>query len=284
MAARPKTLAASIAPVIIGTAMACADGLQHWPSAIAALFGALFIQIGTNFSNDYFDFKKGADRSDRIGPTRVTQAGLVSPRAMRLAIIFSFAVAVYVSVYLIGRGGLPIAIIGVISILCGLLYTAGPLPLGYLGLGELFVLVFFGPVAVGGTYYVQTLEITPLILISGLAPGLLSVAILTVNNLRDIEEDQKSDKRTLAVRFGRNFAIGEYFFSITAASFIPVALYLITQDYPFSLSAASILFLAYPAFRTVFTKTDGPSLNNTLAYTGKLLLWYSIIFSFGWLR
>ncbi|MBW1752269.1 MAG: 1,4-dihydroxy-2-naphthoate polyprenyltransferase, partial [Deltaproteobacteria bacterium] len=201
-AARPKTLWASVAPVVIGSAMAFESGGLHIMSALSALLGAVLIQIGTNFANDYFDYYTGADSTDRLGPTRVVQAGLVQPTTMKAAFIAVFALAVVPGAYLIWRAGLPLFVIGVLSILCGILYTAGPYPLGYVGLGELFVILFFGPVAVGGTYYVQTLQISVPVIISGLAPGLFSVAILTVNNLRDVKSDHRAGKKTLAVRFG----------------------------------------------------------------------------------
>lgn len=283
IAIRPKTLWASVCPVLIGTAMAYGDGVHHWLSALAALTGAVLIQMGTNLANDYFDYKRGADTPQRIGPLRVTQAGLVSPLVMTVVIVLVFLLAGLLSLYLINRAGWPIAIIAILSILSGLLYTAGPFPLGYLGLGEIFVLIFLGPVAVGGTYYVQSLEINPAVILSGLAPGLFSVAILTVNNLRDIEGDRQSGKKTLAVRFGKTFAMAEYFFAVLIACLIPVGIHVMTESYPFSLAAVLTAFLAFPALRTVLTKSDGPSLNEALAYTGKILFVYTVLFSIGWL-
>ncbi len=158
-AARPKTLWASAAPVVMGTAMALADGALHAPSALCALLGALLIQVGTNYANDYSDFVKGADTEARIGPVRATQSGLVSPRTMKRATALVFLLTLVPGAYLVYRGGWPLVAIGVVSILCGILYTAGPWPLGYIGVADLFVLVFFGPVAVGGTYYVQAQEL-----------------------------------------------------------------------------------------------------------------------------
>ena len=283
LAARPKTLWAAVAPVMIGTAMAFEAGGGAWLPAIAALFGAVMIQIGTNLANDYFDYKSGADTEERIGPMRMTQAGLVKPETMKIAFALAFSLAGCAGAYLTIRGGWPIVIIGVLSILCGIIYTAGPFPLGYIGLGDLFVLVFFGPVAVGGTYYVQTLAITKSVIVSGLAPGLFSVAILTVNNLRDLDGDAKVGKKTLAVRLGRSFARLEYLFSVVIASAIPGLLFLYQWKRPFSLIALVVPFLALPSIRTVFTSTDGETLNKILASTGKLLLLYSILFSVGWL-
>ena len=158
MASRPKTLPASIAPIVIGSAIAYKNGVFHFLSACFCLLCAVLIQIATNLCNDYFDFKKGADTNDRIGPTRVTQSGLISPYKVKTAFIFVFSLAILASLYLVYRGGWPIVLIGFLSISSGILYTAGPRPLGYIGLGELFVLIFFGPVAVAGTYYVQSLQ------------------------------------------------------------------------------------------------------------------------------
>jgi len=282
LAGRPKTLPAALVPVIMGTAMAYGDGVYHIPAALAALLGALLIQIGTNFVNDYADFKKGTDNGERIGPLRVTQAGLVTPTQMKFAIALVFFLTVLAGLYLVYRGGWPVVIIGVLSIVSGALYTAGPYPLGYLGLGDIFVLIFFGPVALAGTYYVQALTINWIVILAGLAPGLLSVAILTVNNLRDIDGDTKAGKKTLAVRFGRNFAKNEYFYSILLACLIPVIIFFITGQYKFASLATLTLFFAPKPLKAVFSQTDGPSLNNALAGTGKLLLIYGILFSIGW--
>jgi len=283
LAARPKTLWAAVAPVLIGTAMAFGSGHGAWLPATAALFGAVMIQIGTNLSNDYFDYQKGADAGDRLGPMRVTQAGLVKPETMKVAFAAAFALAGGAGAYLTWHAGWPVIVVGGLSILCGILYTAGPFPLGYVGLGDLFVLVFFGPVAVGGTYYVQALDITGTVIVSGFAPGLFSVAILTVNNLRDIDGDAKVGKKTLAVRFGRSFARMEYFLSVLIASVIPALLFLSNGQHPVVLATLVVPVFAVPSIRTVFTSADGATLNQILAATGKLLLLYSILFSVGWL-
>jgi len=282
MAARPKTLPAGAAPVVIGTAMAWADGGMHVASALCALLGSILIQVGTNFANDYFDGSKGTDTPDRLGPTRVTQTGLVSPKAMRLATALAFALACVPGLYLVWRGGWPFIVIGLLSILCGILYTGGPYPLGYLGLGDLFVLIFFGPVAVVGTYYVQALSINPWVVVAGVAAGLFSVAILTVNNLRDVEQDRRAGKRTLPVRFGRSFARWEYVCAVVGASgVIPVGLCVATGRWGVLVSML-VLLLAAPTIRVVITRTDGPALNAALAATGKLLLMFSLLFSVGW--
>ena len=282
MAFRPKTLCASIAPVFIGFAMAFGDGVYHVPTAIICLMAALAIQIGTNIANDYYDFKKGADTSERIGPTRVTQAGLLKPGAVKKAFILSFVLATLLSVWLVYRGGWPIAVIGISAILSGIFYTAGPLPLGYIGLGDVFVLVFFGPVAVAGTYYVQSFEMNAAVILAGLGSGLISVAILTVNNLRDIDSDSRVGKRTLAVRFGRSFALFEYVFCMTTAALTPVLIYGLIQDHIGILMCAVVAILAIPSIVTVATRSDGPSLNKALAATGRLLFVYSVIFAVGW--
>ena len=284
LAARPKTLWAGICPVIIGTVLAIDAGAFHPLWAALALVGAILIQIGTNFANDYFDWIKGADTVARIGPLRATQAGLIEPQTMLRGTIIVFAAAALIGAILTFRGGWPIFVIGVSSILCGVLYTAGPRPLGYLGLGEVFVLIYFGPVAVAGTYFVQTLSISPLVILIGLAPGLFSVAILTVNNLRDIEGDRRAGKRTLAVRLGRPFTRIQYLCSLCVATLIPALAYWIGGGkHPLSLLAVLVLLLALPAIRTVFVSTDGPRLNQVLGATGRLLLIFTVVLSTGWL-
>lgn len=283
MAFRPKTLAASVTPVMIGTAMAFGDGLGHTGYAVLCLLTALSVQIGTNIANDYFDFIKGADTSERIGPTRVTQAGLIKPNTVRLGFIFAFTITALCCAFLVVRGGWPFAVLGVLSIVSGILYTGGPKPLGYIGLGDIFVLIFFGPVAVAGTYYVQTLELNTAVVASGLGPGFISCAILAVNNMRDIESDRKTGKKTLAVRFGREFAQHEYYICLVSAALLPVFIYAMIDDHMPVMWASIILFPAASVLHTVFTKTDGPALNDALAQTGKILFIYSVIYSIGWI-
>lgn len=282
-AIRPKTLYAAVAPVFMGTMMAFSDGVHNFTIASLALAGALSIQILTNLINDYWDFKKGADTKDRIGPPRVMASGLVTPGQIKTAIAITILIAVAVSAYLIYKGGAPIAVIAAISIVAAFLYTAGPAPLGYLGLGEIFVIIFFGPVAVAGTYYVQSLEVNPAVIWAGVAPGFLSAAVLAVNNIRDIATDKIANKRTLVVRFGRSFGYTEYLFLVLGSSLIPVVIYSFTQDHLMSLVACSISLWAIPMIKTVLTANDGPSFNRALADTAKLLMIYSLLFSLGWL-
>jgi 1,4-dihydroxy-2-naphthoate octaprenyltransferase len=213
----------------------------------------------------------------------MTQAGIVAPETMKKAFITAFVLAFCAGLYLIWRGGMPVLIIGVFSIVCGILYTGGPFPFGYYGLGDLFVLIFFGPVALGGTYYVQALKLTPEALIAGLAPGLLSVALLTVNNLRDLETDRISGKNTLVVRWGKDYARMQYMAALLGAMAIPLVLYISTNAHSHAVLAIVSLFVARRAIRTVFLKEPGIDLNNALADTGKLLLVYSVIFSGGWI-
>lgn len=283
IAARPKTLWAAAAPVLLGTAMAAEAGGFHLPSALCALLGALLIQVGTNFSNDYADFLKGADTDARKGPLRVTQAGLVTPGAMRVATAVVFGLAVAAGLYLIGRGGWPVLLIGVLSILSGLLYTVGRYSLAYLGLADLFVLVFFGPVAVAGTYYVQTLDLDPLVPVMGLGPGLVSVAILLVNNIRDVDEDRAAGKKTLVVRLGRSFGVILYALCIGAAALLPAAVFAWIGTHPWAMLGAAILLPAVPAVRTLRASRDPGRLNPLLGATSRLLLLYSVLVSVGWI-
>ena len=283
LALRPKTLGAGTAPVLIGTAMAFETGKGHMLAAIAALAGALLIQIGTNLSNDYFDYVKGADTEERLGPLRASQAGWIKPEIIFRSSLFVFATAVLIGIFLVWRGGWPIVMIGTISVISGILYTGGPYPLAYNGLGEIFVLIFFGPVATLGTYYVQTLEFSSEVFIAGLAPGLFSTALLAVNNLRDISTDQKVQKKTLAVQFGSRFARIEYIFCIIGALLIPMILVYIHQKYWFSLAACLSVIPIVPALQGIISGDSGEILNETLAKTGKILLIFSILFSAGWI-
>ena len=225
IASRPKTLFASISPVLLGTALAYSRGLGDGLAAFLAFLGAIFIQIGTNLANDYWDAKKGADRADRLGPVRVTSAGLLKPRTVFWGMALCFAVASLAGLCLIARAGWPVAVIGVVSILCGILYTAGPFPLAYVGLGDIFTFVFFGLVATSGTYFVEAREFSMTSLILGTVPGFYSVVLIALNNLRDRESDLLSNKKTLAVRFGADFARWEIAVCLFAPCLVPLWLW-----------------------------------------------------------
>ena len=281
-AIRPKTLWAAFAPVLIGGAMAVEAGVFHFVSALLALIGAVCIQIATNFYNDFADFEKGADTDDRKGPTRVTQSGWVSPQSMRVATFLVFGLAVLSGIYLMFRGGVPIIIIGILSIVSGVMYTAGKYSLAYVGLGDLFVLIFFGPVAVGGTYYVQALGINLTVLVAGIAPGLLAVAILLVNNIRDREEDRLAGKKTIVVRYGHTFGISCYAFSIFGAALIPLLLFLMSGTHVWALLAMLILFPGWINLSKLIKTPPSPKLNPILGATARLLLIYSVIFAICW--
>ncbi len=283
-AARPRTLPAALTPVLMGAALAAGAGAFHAPAALAALLGALLIQISANYANDYYDFVKGADTQERQGPTRATQAGLVSPQSMKRAMLLTLALAAAPGMYLIHRGGWPILAVGLLAMLFAVLYTGGPLPLGYIGAADVFVLVFFGPIAVAGTYYVQAQSLTATPIVAGLAPGLLSTAILTVNNLRDVEQDRAANKKTLAVRFGIAFARWEYLVAATTAIMvIPVVVCLTEGGGWGALASMAMMLPAAKCVRTVLTERDGATLNACLAATGKVLLGYGLLFSLGWL-
>ncbi|MDD3520794.1 MAG: 1,4-dihydroxy-2-naphthoate polyprenyltransferase [Actinomycetota bacterium] len=283
---RPKTLAAGICPVLMGLAVAFYDNLYilDWLTAVLTFFAAILIQAGTNLSNDLFDYIKGADNKKRVGPLRIMQSGLVTKKEMLWAIFIVFFLATVCGVFLVLRGGLPILIIGIISIICGFLYTAGPKPIGYMGLGELFVLVFFGIVAFAGTYYIQTLVFFPMLIVMGLIPGFFSVAILSANNLRDIRTDKEAGKNTLAVIFGYRFAVFEYVFCMIAPYLIlAVTVPILKNHYLSLLSLTSILFAVKPIKIVLDKKNHQPEyLISVLEKTGQVMLIFSIIFCITW--
>lgn len=280
LAARPRTLPAAVAPVVVGMALAIAHGVFAWGPVLAAALGACFIQIGTNFANDYFDFKSGADTAERLGPTRVTQAGLVTPAQIKVATAIAFGLAMLCGLYLTWVGGWPIVAIGLLSILSGIAYTGGPFPLGYNGLGDLFVFIFFGLVAVGGTYYVQALSYHPMALAVAIPVGLLATAIIVVNNLRDADTDVVAGKRTLAVIFGKGFAKAEYLALLAVSYLVPVVLIALGKLSWWGLLTLLSLPLAVSLIRQVHTVT-GPALNPVLGRTGQLLMVYALLFSLG---
>ena len=301
MASRPRTLPAALAPVFIGTAAAY-NQLQHgfvtgsahsgqllitvegtgafrWGTFLAALVGAIFIQIGTNLANDYSDAKRGTDTEDRLGPVRVTASGLAAPRRVLYATWAAFGVASIAGLYLAFEVGWIIILVGVLSIAAGVLYTGGPKPYGYEGLGEVFVFIFFGLVAVNGSYYVQLeqLDLAPFIL--SLPIGLLSAAILVVNNVRDIDTDRRAGKRTLAVRLGRERTRDLYSAMIALAYVILPFVMLAGSNWLPALLALITIPLAAKPMRAVRTRTDGPALNAALGQTGALLAAFAVVAS-----
>jgi 1,4-dihydroxy-2-naphthoate polyprenyltransferase len=282
MAARPRTLPAAIAPVLVGTAAAVeATEDLHVGAFLAALVGSIFIQVGTNLANDYSDAKRGADTADRLGPVRVTSSGLVAPRRVLWATWLAFGVAVAAGIYLATVAGAVIIAVGAVSILAGVLYTGGPRPYGYEGLGELFVFLFFGLVAVNGSYYVQLEELDWLPFGLSVPVGFLATAILVVNNVRDIDTDRRAGKRTLAVRIGRERARALYTGLVTGA-FVALPVALLAADGP-ALALLGLLAapLALAPWRAVQTATDGPTLNGALAGTGALLAAFSVLVTAG---
>jgi len=280
MAARPRTLPAAISPVLVGTSLAGSEGTFRPLAFVAALIGSVFIQIGTNLSNDYSDARRGADTEDRLGPVRVTAGGLVPPRKVLVATWLAFGIAVAAGIYLIAIAGWELLIVGLASIAAGVLYTGGPLPYGYQGLGELFVFGFFGIVAVVGSYYVQTEHLRGLAFTLAVPVGLLAAAILMVNNIRDIDTDRRAGKRTLAVRLGRRRA-RRLFAATVYVPFLWLVGVVIGSGMPWLLLAWLSAPLAPPLVRTVASRTDGPSLNRALAGAGRLLAAYSVLLSGG---
>ena len=290
LASRPKTLPAATAPVLVGSAVAWDQGGFALPPAAAALAVALLVQIGANYANDYFDFVQGADTDERIGPTRVVQAGLLSPRAMLAATAAVFALAMAAGLYLVLRAGWPMLWVGLASIAAALWYTAGGRwSMGYLGLGDPFAFLFFGPVAVATTCHVQTLTWPAEAFYASLPVGFLTVAILVVNNVRDIPTDRASGKRTLAVRLGRGFSIAEWSALVTAAFLAPLVHWGLGLEAgpiggPTVLLPLLTLPLALPPLRKLLEPPGagtGPRLNRALAETARLLLVYGLLYALG---
>jgi len=281
MAARPRTLPAAVAPVLVGTALAGQAGVFHPLTFVATLVGAIFIQVGTNLSNDYSDARRGADTEDRLGPVRVTAGGLVPPRQVLMATWVSFGVAVLVGIYLVAVAGWELLLVGGASILAGVLYTGGPRPYGYEGLGELFVFAFFGIVAVTGSYFVQAKELPWEAFVLAVPVGLLAAAILMVNNIRDLETDRRAGKRTLAVRLGRHRARRLYALMVYVAFFLAPLPWVLGSLSAWLLLPWLAMPLAVPLVRTVANHTDGPTLNAALARTGMLQLVFCLLLSAG---
>lgn len=278
MAIRPKTLPAAVAPVIAGTAVAIHEGGAHWPSAIFAMVTALLLQIAANLANDALDFRRGADTAERLGPVRTTSSGLVSAEAVLKATALVLGLAVLTGLPLVLRGGWPILLLGLAAIACAVAYTGGPFPLAYLGLGEVFVLLFFGLAAVAGTAWIQTGELTGLAIATSIPIGALAVAILVVNNLRDIHTDRQAGKRTVAVRLGERGTRREFAVMLIIAGAAPVVFWIVGW-----LNWSSVLTIVWWPFAAglwnqVTTRT-GRELNPTLGNTGRALLYYSLALS-----
>jgi 1,4-dihydroxy-2-naphthoate octaprenyltransferase len=281
MAARPRTLPAAIAPVLVGTALAGFAHVFHPLRFIAALLGAIFIQVGTNLSNDYSDARRGADTEDRLGPVRVTAGGLVPPKQVLVATYVSFGLAVLAGAYLVAVAGWELLLVGAASILAGVAYTGGPRPYGYEGLGEVFVFLFFGIVAVAGSYFVQVEHLEWEAFALAVPVGLLASAILVVNNFRDIYSDRRAGKRTLAVRLGRERTRTLF------AAIVYLAFVLTPVTWIFGPLSGWVLLpwltlpVAAGVARMVRNRTDGPSLNQALAQTGMLQLAFCVLLSAG---
>jgi 1,4-dihydroxy-2-naphthoate polyprenyltransferase len=281
MAARIRTLPAAIAPVLVGTALAGYEHVFHPLRFLAALVGAVFIQVGTNLSNDYSDARRGADTEERLGPVRVTAGGLVPPDQVLRATYVSFGIAIVAGIYLTIVAGWVLLLVGAASILAGVLYTGGPRPYGYEGLGEAFVFLFFGIVAVAGSYFVQVEHLQWEAFALAIPVGLIAAGILVVNNVRDIDTDRRAGKRTLAVRLGRARA------RVMFAAIVYLAYVLVPVTWVFGPLKAWVLLpwltlpLAAQVVRAVRNRTDGPSLNQALAQTGMLQLAFCVLLSAG---
>jgi 1,4-dihydroxy-2-naphthoate polyprenyltransferase len=281
MAARLRTLPAAVAPVLVGTSLALGAGRFHPLAFVAALLGAVFIQVGTNLSNDYSDARRGADTEDRLGPVRVTAGGLVPPGRVLFATYVTFGLAVLCGVYLVAVAGWELIAVGAVSILAGVLYTGGPRPYGYEGLGEVFVFLFFGVVAVSGSYFVQVQELPWEAYACAVPVGLLASAILVVNNVRDLETDRRAGKRTLAVRLGRERTRMLYT-AMVGGAFVLVPLpWLLGSMTAWLLLPWCAIPLAIGLIRIVGTRVDGPALNGALAKTGALQLVFCLLLSAG---
>ncbi len=280
MAIRPKTLPAAVGPVAVGSAVAYGDGKFAVVPAFCCLLGAILLQIGVNLANDYFDFKNNIDSEERLGPVRVTQSGLIAPAEVKRGMIFCLFLAAVIFLYLARVGGLPIVLIGAFSVLAALAYSGGPYPLASNGLGELFVFIFFGLVAVGGTYFIQAGQLSSLAIFAAVPPGLLITAIIVVNNLRDIDTDRKAGKNTLAVILGRRWTIIEYKLLLLLSYLVPPAMVLTG-------AAGALILLPLVTgpqawlLAIKIAEEQGAQLNELLAGTARLSLIYSLLFAAG---
>ncbi len=282
-AARPWTLGVIISPVLIGTIIAHTEDEIHWFAAFTALLGGMLIQIGTNLANDYFDFKKGADSESRIGPQRVTQSGLIAPETVRNGFLLCFGLAFMLGIYLVYLGGWAIVAIGLLALFLGVIYTGGPFPLAYYGLAELPAFLFFGPIACATTSFVQTGKWSASALIAGISAGFFSVALLSINNLRDYIEDRKVGKRTLIAIFGRRFGIAEYGISILAATLLPILLGFTSPSHSMIGIAALTSLMALHALRITIRHKEPVELLVVLKMTAKLQVIFTAVFMITWM-
>jgi len=280
LAMRPRTLPAAAAPVIVGSAMAYYENAFRLLPALSALAGALLLQIGANLANDVFDYQKGADNTKRLGPTRVTQSGMLSPNEVKAGMWLTFGLAALIGVYLTLVSGWPVIAIGLAAIAAAILYTGGPFPYGYRGLGEVFVFLFFGLAAVAGTYYVQAVRISWSAIIASIPMGLLIVAILVVNNLRDLSTDRASGKMTLAVQLGERGTRQEYMLVVLAAYLIPLLSALSKVNSLWMLLPFLTLSMAVDLIQFVF-HNEGKPLNFVLGRTGQLVLFFGLAYAAG---
>lgn len=280
MASRPKTLLASVVPVFVGTALAIGENKFVFLYSIIALFCSTLIQIGTNYVNDLYDFLNGADNEERKGPTRVLASGFITVNQMKAGSVLVFLAAFLLGLYLVFVGGKVVLIIGVLSILAGIAYTAGPFPLAYNGLGDIFVFIFFGIVGTAGTYFVQSGQFSQLSIVASIPVGALITNILVVNNYRDIEEDRAANKHTLAVLLGKRFTRFQYLFLLIISFLTPVYLYVKFGFSYWIFLPYLTLPIAVGLVKTLFT-LEGMELNRTLENTAKLSALFGILFSIG---
>lgn len=283
LALRPATLPLAVAPVLVGGAIChhtAGAGTARPLALVAAGLGAMLLQIGANLANDVFDYEKGADTEDRLGPTRVTQAGLLSPRAVKIGMLVTFALALVVGSYLIAVSGWPIVAIGLTSIVAAVAYTGGPYPLGYNGLGDVFVFAFFGFAAVCGTTLVGMDAVPPLAVMASLPVGALATAVLVVNNVRDHETDVRAGKRTLVVRWGRTFGVVEYAALLLLAYATPIVTTVLHATGPLALLPLATAPLGLRLLGALH-RERGRDLNPRLAGTAKLALLFSLLFATG---
>ncbi|MCS6898167.1 MAG: 1,4-dihydroxy-2-naphthoate polyprenyltransferase [Myxococcales bacterium] len=284
LAARPATLLVGLVPVLVGTALAVGEGRHRWGPAAAALWGSIFLQIGSNFANDVFDYEKGADTAERLGPTRATQAGLLTSQQVKTGMAVSFLLAFAAGIYLTVVAGWPIIVIGLCSIAAAIAYTGGSYPLGYNGLGEVFVFLFFGLVAVPGTVFVQAGQVLPAAWLAAIPVGSLAAAVLVVNNVRDHETDRVAGKKTLVVRLGRSFGVRMYLAFLLLSWVVPAGMVALRLTSPWALLSLLTVPLGLRLWRVLRSEYSGPVLNRCLAGTARLLFLFGLLLAVGLAR